>query len=92
LLGTTLTGSLDHVSGRWWSGTLAADAQLEGWPCRSGDVWLSHEQARSLVENGAVEVMTPFRVTEIRKADEKALRVLGDHASQPAPPSSRRRQ
>ena len=38
LLGTTLSGKLDDVSGRWWSGVLAADAQLEGWPCRAGDV------------------------------------------------------
>ena len=43
LLGTTLTGKLEDVAGRWWSGTLAADAWLEGWPCRAGDVWLSHE-------------------------------------------------
>ena len=43
LLGTTLIGDLEDVSGLWWSGTLAADAQLEGWPCRAGDVWLSHE-------------------------------------------------
>jgi len=43
LLGTTLTGKLEDVSSRWWSGTLAADARLEGWPCRAGDVWLSHE-------------------------------------------------
>jgi hypothetical protein len=43
VLGTTLTGKLEDVSGLWWSGTLAADAVLGGWPCRAGDVWLSAE-------------------------------------------------
>lgn len=43
LLGTRLTGKLEDVYRTWWSGTLAADATLGGWPCAAGDVWLSHE-------------------------------------------------
>jgi thioredoxin reductase len=38
---------------------------------------------RALVESGAVEVLSPFRISEIRKGDAKALRVLGDHAGRP---------
>ena len=41
-------------------------------------------QGRALVESGAVDVLSPFRVTEIRKGDAKPLRVLGDHAGRPA--------
>jgi hypothetical protein len=40
-------------------------------------------QARRLVESGAVEVLTPFRITGIRR-DGEGLRVLGDHAGLPA--------
>src|SRR5947209_6364641 len=42
LLGTTLTGKLEHVFRQWWSGTVAADSSVDGWPCRAGGVWLSH--------------------------------------------------
>jgi hypothetical protein len=43
LLGAMLTGKLENLSSSWWSGTLAADTSLDAWPCRAGDVWLSHE-------------------------------------------------
>jgi hypothetical protein len=43
LLGATLTGKLEDLSRSWWSGTLADDTSLDAWPCRAGDVWLSHE-------------------------------------------------
>jgi thioredoxin reductase len=38
---------------------------------------------RALVDSGAVEVLSPFRISEIRKGEAKALRVLGDHAGRP---------
>lgn len=41
ILGATLTGALENAWNRWWSGTLAAEATLDGWPCGAGDVWLS---------------------------------------------------
>ena len=42
-------------------------------------------QARTLVESGAVEVLTPFRISEIRAGDDAAgLRVIGDHAGRPS--------
>jgi hypothetical protein len=41
--------------------------------------------ARALVEGGAVEVLSPFRVAEIRRGDgAHALRVLGEQAGRPA--------
>ena len=41
-------------------------------------------QARHLVESGAVEVLTPFRIAEVRPADACTLRVTGDHGGHPA--------
>jgi thioredoxin reductase len=40
-------------------------------------------QARNLVETGAVEVITPFRVVEIAR-DANRLRIQGEHAGVPA--------
>jgi thioredoxin reductase len=40
-------------------------------------------QARSLVESGTVEVMTPFRVAEITREMQR-LRIQGEHAGVPA--------
>jgi len=54
--------------------------ELDGLPAR-GALGI---QARVLVESGTVEVLSPFRVTEVRKGDAKALRVLGDHAGHSA--------
>lgn len=52
---------------------------LDGLPARGA----LGVQGRALVEGGAVEVLSPFRIAEIRKGDTKALRVLGDHAGRP---------
>lgn len=35
-------------------------------------------RARALVESGAVEVLSPFRIAEIRRGEAAALRVLGE--------------
>jgi hypothetical protein len=40
-------------------------------------------ETRALVESGAVEVLSPFRIAEIRPGMEKVLRVLGDRGGQP---------
>ena len=37
-------------------------------------------QARALVESGAVQVVSPFRISRIERQVESALRVIGDHA------------
>ena len=52
---------------------------LDGLPARGA----LGSQARRLVESGAVEVLTPFRIAGIRR-DGEGLRVLGDHAGLPA--------
>lgn len=52
---------------------------LDGLPARGA----LGSQARHLVESGAVEVLTPFRIAGIRR-DGEGLRVLGDHAGLPA--------
>ncbi|WP_421995880.1 NAD(P)-binding protein [Roseococcus sp.] len=39
-------------------------------------------QARHLVESGAVEVLTPFRIGGIHLDDDAGLRVVGEHAGQ----------
>ena len=52
VLGTTLTGKLEDVSGLWWSGTLAADAVLGGWPCRAGDVGSRRKRPDALHARG----------------------------------------
>lgn len=53
---------------------------LDGLPARGA----LGSQARALVESGAVEVLTPFRIAEIRAGDETALRIVGDHDGRPA--------
>ncbi|WP_374448102.1 FAD-dependent oxidoreductase, partial [Stella sp.] len=53
---------------------------LDGLPARGA----LGSQARALVESGAVEVLTPFRIAEIRAGDGLALRVVGDHGGHPA--------
>lgn len=40
--------------------------------------------ARALVESGAVELLSPFHIREIRAGDGHAVRVVGDHAGGPA--------
>jgi len=40
-------------------------------------------QARRLVESGAVEVLTPFRIAEIAR-EGSHLRIIGDHGGHPA--------
>jgi thioredoxin reductase len=52
---------------------------LDGLPARGA----LGSQARQLVESGAVEVLTPFRVAEIRR-NGAGLRVVGDRGGQPA--------
>lgn len=37
-------------------------------------------QARAVVEGGAVQVVSPFRIASIERASDGALRVSGDHA------------
>ncbi len=41
-------------------------------------------QSRSLVENGAVEVLAPFRVGTITRSADGGLRIQGDHAGKQA--------
>lgn len=53
--------------------------ELDGLPARGA----LGSQARQLVESGAVEVLTPFRVAEIRR-DGATLRVVGDHGGRPS--------
>jgi hypothetical protein len=53
--------------------------ELDGLPARGA----LGVQARTLVESGAVEILAPFRIAEIRKGDTKVLRVLGDHGGRP---------
>jgi hypothetical protein len=43
LLGVTLTGTLENVDARRWSGTLAGPTEIDAWPCAAGEVWLSHD-------------------------------------------------
>lgn len=52
---------------------------LDGLPARGA----LGSQARRLVESGAVEVLTPFRIAGIRR-DGDGLRVLGDQGGLPA--------
>ncbi len=54
--------------------------ELDGLPARGA----LGSQARALVESGAVEVLTPFRIGEIRGGDDHALRVIGDQGGNPA--------
>ena len=54
--------------------------ELDGLPAR-GALGI---QARTLVESGAAEVLTPFRITEIRPDESHGLRVIGDHDGQPS--------
>jgi thioredoxin reductase len=55
--------------------------ELDGLPARGA----LGSQARALVESGAVDVLTPFRISEIRAGDNAAgLRVIGDRAGRPA--------
>jgi thioredoxin reductase len=37
-------------------------------------------QSRALVESGAVDVVTPFRITAISRTDDDRLNITGDHA------------
>jgi thioredoxin reductase len=53
---------------------------LDGLPARGA----LGSQARALVTSGAVEVLSPFRVTKIRAGEAKALSVFGDLAGRPA--------
>jgi hypothetical protein len=39
----TLTGTLENVDARRWSGALAGPTEIDDWPCAAGDVWLSHD-------------------------------------------------
>jgi thioredoxin reductase len=41
-------------------------------------------QARALVESGAVQVVSPFRISRIERGAESALRVIGEHAEMDA--------
>jgi len=52
---------------------------LDGLPARGA----LGSQARHLVESGAVEVLTPFRIAEIRR-NGASLRVVGDHDGKPS--------
>ncbi|BBK29491.1 pyridine nucleotide-disulfide oxidoreductase [Stella humosa] len=54
--------------------------ELDGLPARGA----LGSQARALVESGAVEVLSPFRIAEIRPGDDRALRVVGLHDGRPA--------
>jgi hypothetical protein len=87
LLGTTLTGTLDDVWGRWWSGTLAANARLDGWPCRAGDVWLSHEgrlmrcslaadhedQGFAIPSGSEIALAAAGRLSDLRLPDDRTM-------------------
>jgi len=53
--------------------------ELDGLPARGA----LGSQARQLVESGAVQVLTPFRIAAIRRAGE-GLRVTGEQAGRPA--------
>nr|WP_314070850.1 FAD-dependent oxidoreductase [uncultured Roseococcus sp.] len=53
--------------------------ELDGLPARGA----LGSQARRLVESGALEVLTPFRIAAIRR-DEDGLRVTGEQAGRPA--------
>lgn len=52
---------------------------LDGLPARGA----LGSRARLLVQSGAVEVMTPFRIAEIRR-NGASLRVVGDHDGKPS--------
>ncbi|MGE0718708.1 MAG: FAD-dependent oxidoreductase, partial [Alphaproteobacteria bacterium] len=53
---------------------------LDGLPARGA----LGSQARHLVESGAVEVLTPFRIAELRRGDAGNLRVIGTLDGRPA--------
>ncbi|MGE0716980.1 MAG: flavoprotein, partial [Alphaproteobacteria bacterium] len=53
---------------------------LDGLPARGA----LGRQARHLVESGAVEVLTPFRIAELRRGDAGNLRVIGTLDGRPA--------
>ena len=54
--------------------------ELDGLPARGA----LGSQGRALVEDGSVEVLSPFRIASIRPGDETALRIVGDHDGRPA--------
>lgn len=43
--GILLDGALEPINGREWSGVLARDQVIGGWPCRAGDLWFTPEGA-----------------------------------------------
>jgi hypothetical protein len=43
--GILLEGALEPLTQRAWSGALARDQVIGGWPCRAGDLWFTPEGA-----------------------------------------------
>ena len=98
LLGATLIGKLEDLSSRWWSGTLATDTILDTWPCRAGDVWLSHEgrlmrctlaadheyQGLAVPAASEIALATTGRLTDLRLPDDRTMALPSIGATLPA--------
>lgn len=98
LLGAMLTGTLEDLSNRWWSGTLAADTSLDAWPCRAGDVWLSHEgrlmrctlaadhadQGVAIPAGSEISLATTGRLSDLRLPDDRMMLLPSIAATLPA--------